>query len=409
MLVWVAAALLASALSGPGSARAGPGDGLKVGDGRLHPLLELEQHYIDNPAYALPKDARRDLYLLGRGGFALEAPSPRLDLELKSALSWQEYLGVYGDSTEDLSDWGGELRLNATLNKDSAFVLRLSQDLVRQANPTPVEADPASGVEEPMLTTQPRTVSTSKVGFDVKPGGGALILTGGYGAFVDWSSAGSRTLRHMPELRATWKFLPKTAVTLQTSGTIAQYPFGDRFPGGVSNPTTSSYQTYLGLIGDLTPRISVVLKAGYALVLEESGPLSDMVGQAEASYNVSPSQSFKLGYLRLYEPASLYGYFGLNRGYARYDHQMFGTTQLAIETSYNDYDFGPALVAEDGSGNRIPRHRRDALLIIDGSLTHNFSTWLFAGVSNRYERRTSSSRHEGYERDDFCVRLGLRY
>jgi hypothetical protein len=404
----VSSALFVTALLTSEFVRAQAGDGIKVAGGRLHPLVENETHYIENPAFEPPGSTHRDIFVVGRGGLELELPSQYLDLQIRSALEWHQYLGAFDEATQDFSHWGGELRFAATFNKESRFVLRLSEELVRHADPTSIAADPALPA---VVEVEPRTVNIVRLGVDGKPGGGALVLTAEYATFVDWSSAGSRSLRQLPELRATWKFLPKTAITLQSTATIAQYPFGDAYPSGERNPGTSAYQTYIGLIGDLTPRTGVVLKVGHSLVIQSGQHIHDVAGQAELAYRISERHNLKLGYVRLYEPTSFYGYFAINRGYLRYEHLLFTNTQLDAELVYNDLDYGPLLTTGVAGDRALVANRRDGLFAGQISVQQNLNPWLYASISNRYERRDSNSgelRSE-YRRNDAFLRIGIRY
>jgi hypothetical protein len=414
-VLWTCALVFfGSWLATPRCAQAQPGDGINVGTGRLHPLAELEAHLVDNPAYAPPGDGSRDTYLVGRGGFELTLPSSNMELELRSALEWHEYLGLYDTATNELSDWGGEARVAATFNKGSALVLRLSNDLVRHADPSSaVVTGVGTTSGDTVIYTEPRTVNTLRLGFDAKPGGGALILTVEYGSMVDWAAPGSRSVRHMPELRATWKFLPKTALMLQTNGTMLQYPFGDEYVGNTArNPTTAVSQTYVGLIGDLTAKLSVIIKGGYSLVITEGGFLHGIVGQGELGYRATMTQVAKLGYARVYEPTDFYQFYNANRMYGRYEHLLFGSTQVALEASFVDFAYGPPIGEQTPGGFPAIAGRRDQLILADVSVLHNFNTWLFVMAQNRYEQRLSTDTDQprsNYSRDDLSFKVGFKY
>ena len=106
-------------------------------------------------------------------------------------------------------------------------------------------------------------------------------------------------MRHNPRLRASWKFLPKTAVFLEAEGYLT------RFYNSTVNVGSNLLLTCLGVTGSITPKISALLKAGYGNAFI-SGPdnFNSFIGQAEFQYPFTETTGFKAGVLRTAQACS---------------------------------------------------------------------------------------------------------
>ena len=394
-----------------GAAQSVPGgsDGIKVGDGRLHPYVEAETHYVVHPGYA--SGAPNDAMLAVRPGLDLDVPSEKIDLKFSGDLEYQQYLGLGSSQTLDYSGLMGHGSILSSINRQGSLGLRLREEFTRSAGPS-------------IMSGGRLLHFTNDVGFglDVRPGGGALTFSADYSLFWDRYDRGGNSvpdpanldnMRHNPKLRALWKFLPKTAVFLEAEGYLTQfYDFKDPDPTGPtvtkSDVNSNIFLVQLGAAGSITSRISALVKAGYGNTFM-AGPdnFNSFVGQAELHYAFTETTGFKAGLLRTVQPASLFKYFALNRFYVGCRQAFTGKIQGDLTLSYDDQRF-----PRPAAG---PQHsRRDGDLLADIGLNYQVTEWLNVALMDRIDWRTSTYENgaqskDAYARNDLFLRVGFRY
>ncbi len=404
---WTAVVLCLVAVSSPASARA-DGNGIKLGGGRLHPYVEAETHQVVNPAFAPPGGdpaPTNDVFFLVRPGGKYELKGTSMELKLDASVDYRRYFGMENDATRELSTFSGAFGGNALFNSDGAVAVRVRQQVMRHAEPG------NQTISRRLL----HLTSDTGLGLDIKPGGGALIFTVDYGFFYDRYDRGQNAaaapevldnLRHKPELKATWKFLPKTAIFLQAQGVIARFP---NDPGLASNIV----QAYLGVVGNVSMRASILLKAGYGNTFASgSENFSSGVGQAEVTYSFGDSANLKSGVVRGVEPTSLFGYFSFIRGYLEWDQMLMGSTTVSAKLEYTWLDFAePASsVADDVAIRATLTQRTDRDAQASLGISHHVNDWLTVGLIERFNLRSSS--HDeifGYRHNDVAVRASFVY
>ncbi|MBC7794313.1 MAG: hypothetical protein H7Z43_11450, partial [Clostridia bacterium] len=108
--------------------------GIKAGEGRLHPFVELDAHQIHNPGRfpgaafnnGIPSKYKDDFYFVIRPGVDYRLPSPKLEIGATAYVERQEYV-----RNDNFSSWQGGLLGNLHFNKQGPLQLRLTQSLVR--------------------------------------------------------------------------------------------------------------------------------------------------------------------------------------------------------------------------------------------------------------------------------------
>ena len=122
-------------------------------------------------------------------------------------------------------------------------------------------------------TTQPPyTISspnldrdTNEVGFhaNLSPGGGRLTFNVGYLFGIDYFEPMQlkdyNLQYHRFDLRASWRFLPKTAVYIAASEFIDHYPQ----PGNGMHPDSYPFRVDAGMQGLITAKLTVNVWVGY--------------------------------------------------------------------------------------------------------------------------------------------------
>ncbi|QDE96004.1 hypothetical protein [Myxococcus xanthus] len=404
-------ALALLALGGTASAQgiAAPptgGNGFKVGNGRLHPYFDLETRLDSGVGYFSPTsnaepnsdpvsaNLASDVALRFRPGFRLEIPSSTLAFNLGANLDYVMYTGLVTKNSSAASRMEGAADLTARFNPDAPLTLEVSNQFARSDRTRTA----AVGVGVLSLFNEARVKTPWR------PGGGALELTPSVAYAVEFFQPLSSVspvgctesvcdpaaverfdygnLRVGAEGR--WRFLPKTAVVLDTHLDVRSY-FNDSTPGA------SLLRIMGGVAGLVSPKVAVTAKAGWGQNFGSTGG-GTFLGQMEGTYLYSPTLSFKAGYLRTLEPVAAYGFFTDNRGYGEV-RALFGgklTVSGGLAVDFLRFDGG----------------RKDTVVGVNIGPEYQFYPWLTGAAGYMLGRRSSSvdggglnySRHEGYAR-----------
>ncbi|MCP3138538.1 porin family protein [Pyxidicoccus xibeiensis] len=389
----------------PAAAPSTGGNGFKVGSGRLHPYFELETRLdsgvgyfagpgVDPATGGVSPDLSGEFAMHFRPGFRLEVPSSKLALNLAGNLDYVLYTGLMTSNSGTASHLEGAADLLARLNPDAPLSLELSDQFARSDRTRTV----AIGAGVLSLFNEARV----KVPW--KPGGGAIELapSAAYaveffeplGALspVDCTDGTCNPLTadqfdygnlHFG-LEGRWRFLPKTAVVLDTGVDLRSY-----FNGG--SPDATVLRALAGVAGLVSPKIAVTAKAGWGQNFAAGGS-GTFLAQLEGTYLYSPTLSFKAGYLRTMEPVAAYGVFTDNRGYGEVRALFGGKLTMRAGGSVDFLSF----TAE----------RSDTVINLDIGPEYQFRPWLTGAAGYMLGSRSSSvtggglnySRHEGYAR-----------
>lgn len=385
-------------------------EGIKVGTARLYPSLETETHHVVNPGY-LTEDGPADFYFVARPKAKLERPSDKLALQISGELEYRRFTGAFNTSTQHLSTFTGMLDAGAHLNKLGAVSLRLREVLIRQA-------DAANQTTAERLRHVSNEVGA---GLDLRPGGGALLLALDDALFYDrydrdqnsvTDPAALDTLHHRPTIKATWKFLPRTALFIEGVGILASYPGGGGYPlpdGGIAkNVPVNILLAQAGAVGAVTARVNALLKLGYG---DNFAPgihrYRSAVGQLEVTYAASETAKLQVGYVRSLLPTSLFVYFAYDRVYGGLTLSILGQTNVAAHLEYSHLRYG-APVAPPVS------KRMDRVFSGNFLVEHHFRDWLALALVDRIERRSSSyvgptGIEAGYVFHDVLLRLAVHF
>ncbi len=410
-LLWCLVALWTAR---PASAQVATGSsGVKLGEGRLHPYVQLDTRYLINPG-RIPEDtagtAPNDMAVTTRLGADYALPSDRLDLKLTSEVEYQYFLGIDNEQTTDLSTVAGQLGVSTVINKESALAIRARDRVVRSGEPA----------NETLNTRLLRWANDFGVGLDLRPGGGALIFSPDYGFFVEhydrvevennptYDPTIFDNMRHNAKLRIAWKFLPKTAVFLEGDALFTQY-----YSSNVNDDSTI-VQGYAGAAGNVTAKISALIKAGYGATFYASGDnFQSAVGQAEIDYQASEIMKARLGVTRTVQPTSLFRYVTILRGYVGYDHLLGGRFLVQATASYSDLRYGDAVEDPANPGAAVATGSRvDGSIQGDLTLSYAVTEWITVALSDRLDVRQSN--YSGPSQPDYLynetfLRLTVRY
>ncbi len=384
----------------------GGGNGFKVGDGRLHPYLDLETR-LDSGVGYFPAEGSNvdqvsgelsgDVLMHIRPGFRLEVPSPTLALTLNANVDYVLYTGWVTQAAPSASHLQATADFAARFNEEApvSFVLA---DLFSRSDRTRTAAVGAGVLS---------LFNELRASVPIRPGGGAIEIT----PEVAWKMEFFQSLGTQRPVGCTagacdpisletfdynnvsggvdarWRFLPKTAVVVDTDFDLRSY-----FDG--THPEARLLRGMAGLAGLVSPKVAVTAKAGWGQNFGETGG-GTFLAHLEATYMMTPTMTFKGGYLRTLEPVSAYGLYRDDRGYVEARTLFGGKLALHGALAYDLLNF---------QSTATPRS--DNLLTADLGADYQFRPWLLGGVGYLLNTRSSSlaggglnfNRHEGYLR-----------
>ncbi|HEX8700603.1 MAG TPA: hypothetical protein VF815_17265 [Myxococcaceae bacterium] len=388
------------------------GNGLKVGDGRLHPFFTLETRLDTGVGYFLddetpaPDDVREDLssevVLRLRPGLRLEVPSSKVAFNATAQAEYVMLTGLLEPQSTYGSRFEGEANLSAHFNPEGKVSFVLADQFVRSDQ----TRNAALGAGVLSLFNELRA------SVPVRPGGGAIEVVPEAAWAVEFFSPIGLAIPvgcvegvcdpvqvnqfDYNNLRigvdGRWLFLPKTAVVLDTDLDFRTY-----FEG--TSPNALLLRAMAGLAGLVSPKIAVTAKAGWAHDFGQVGS-STLIAQLEGTWLYSPTMTFKGGYYRTLNPVAAYGLFSDNRVYAEARTLFGGKLVLHGFAAVDLLSF---------AGETAPRD--DTVFSLDVGPEYQFKPWLVGAAGWLMSSRSSSLGGTGvnFTRNEFYLRLTLIY
>jgi hypothetical protein len=395
---------------------AGP-NGLKVGEGRLHPFVDVEPR-LDTAAGFFPvgnmlsSTPSPELVMHLRPGLRFELPSNTVAIDFVGAAEYLYFTGLFAPGSYLYSRLEGAAGLSAAVNRQGQIEFDLADDF----NYSDKTRNLALGVGALSLYNEARAQ------LSIRPGGGALEITprGAFGLeqFRALSrlrpvgcTPGSLTCdpNAIPQMNYTnlragldgrWKFLPKTAIVLESN-------FDSRSYAATGNTPSLLLRGMAGLQGLLTTKVAVVAKAGWGYDFAPP-PASAMgsnantfLAHAELAYLFNEATNIKVGYYRSLEPVPVYQTVRDDRIYG--DGRMLLSGRLALH-AYGALDF---------LGFAAGSNRLDTSVTVDPSIEYQILPWLYAAggytLSMRVAGIPNASSSESYTRHEAYLRVSAAY
>lgn len=381
--------LLASVLA-PVTAASAEENGVKVGAGRLHPSIEIGGEYDSRVKVA-------DTGGASVGGFILHI-KPALSFDTSSrALAFG--LRATGDANlyperrnRNLSYFGGDFDLSLDINPKGTVGLILEDRFAHSDRNSAVAIE--SGVRS--------ILNEARVALPIRPGGGALEIIPAYSLQLEGflTVLGETTgvgrpgdlnyLSHRPNLQARWRFLPKTALVLDVTGDYRQY-FNSTAGGG----NLWGFYAKAGLSGLITPKLSLVLNAGYGRSFLGTPNYNSVIGQAEVTFIPNTFTRLKVGYARTFMPVPQLTWFGDNRVYGGGSVLLGGRLLFDFDGSFDLVNYA--------SG------RIDTVVGFGLGLRARITEWMETGGGYRLDIRGSSDPGSSYQRHVVGAMVNFRY
>jgi hypothetical protein len=379
------------------------GNGLKVGEGRLHPTFDFETRfdsaagYFPPPGDSGPTVSDRlspEAVLHIRPGLRLELPGSKVNLDLRGYADYVHFTGLLTPGSTSTSHMEGLADLKVSINRDAPVGVELSNHFERSDRTRSV----AIGAGVLSLYNE------VSLGMPLRPGGGAIEVVPrvffGIERFKPLAGlfpVGCGSLECDPTgvvnfdynnlragLQGRWRFLPKTAVVVDGQFTYRNYSQG-------STPDALLMHATAGLAGLVSPKIAVTAKLGWGQDFGMAAG-SALLAQLEGTYLLSHTATVKVGYSRTLEPVGAFGLFRDDRAYLEAQTLLGGRLTVRGVSAF-DY------VSFQGT-------RRDTVFKLDVGPQYQFERWLIGGAGYLFGVRSSNepgaginfSRHEGYVR-----------
>lgn len=395
LLVMTAMLALPAAAQQGGGITADGDDGFALsedGRSRLHVGVTAGTGFDTNP-YTTPlanPEFAGDVLVRIRPYVNVSAPGANLAFSGQAQLDYGFLPGLTNPDTQSFLLYQTLVGADLELNRGGAFSFAVGDSVSWNT-------DPGVAVVGSLLS---RVRNRLQAGAGFRPGGGTLSTrlqyTFDFTKFIDVQGTQGLiadgvldSMNHSLQLRADYRFLPKTGVFAAVRGGWQTYPFTNTQPNAF--PVTVN----AGLQGNLLPKLAFLLSAGYSnpFVVDNTGLVTGaivgVVGQAEAQWQPTPQTNLSGGFRRTFEPIALYQFIGDNRFYARFG-QTLGQFELGLRAAYGALEFG----AEEAGGVAItdtPVGRFDHAIDLGATLQFHVTRWFAFGISNTTDWRITNA------------------
>jgi len=363
------------------------GKGLSLGDAKLHLGVELDTGYDSNVTYSnVPVG---DVVLHVKPQLHLTLSSDKVGLDIAGYADVVRYFGVQKEYTTGYSAVWGAADVAAVFNPAGKVVFTLKDTFRRNADPRP-----------DVVGNYNATSNTSGAVLALKPGGGALVMSLAYDFALlvydeSVSISGADYYSHRPSFDLRWKFFPKTAFTFNFNSDITRYPNPvgtytnpDGTKTTFSNEPVNIIRATVGLVGNLSQNLSLVVLAGYGNTLA-SGPdnYQSVIGMVELKFMATRTTKLSVGYRRDVTPVSYFSFYGFDRVYLEVEQVFFNKLRLALNGYYEYDSYGKGLAP---IGGVEPPPRFDNVGGVQLTVGYAIFDWFSIELRNNFEIRNSS-------------------
>lgn len=381
-------------------------NGIKVGEGRLHPYFDLELRFDSAAGFfnttGTALELKPEAVTHFRPGLKLDVPGQSVALNLDGNVDYLWYTGLLTSGSSSASRLQAAADASALFNPGGNLELDLSDHFARSDR----THNTALGVGVLSLFNE------ALAAIPIRPGGRALEIVPAVGfSFENFKSisgapvpgcsditcdpaqVGAMNYQNLRfNLDARWRFLPKTAFTLNSQLDSRSYSAGTS-----GNPPATLLKASVGLAGLISTKVATVARVGWGHDLQSSGAHT-LIGQLEFNYLVNELSHVKFGYLRNLEPVPTFGIYGDDRAYL--ETRFFLSGRMTFR-GYAAFDY---LTFYSNSG------RKDSNATLDLGPEYQLTPWLIGAVGYVLNARASNlsnaasvnfTRHEAYVRATF--------
>jgi hypothetical protein len=311
----------------PGRAQAALGDGLLVGNARLHLGAELLLKFDSQAGAgvyqgygAFDQLNPPDGVGVVRGTVGLDGKGENYRLNFASSFDWNQYAGIVAN-TRALSFFGANAAGSVIVNQNAPVGFELMGTFLRSDRTT----NPLFGLGVLSLggNLQARVKlrpwkGRFEFGFGGDLGGNWYTpqvtdkgsnygLCNGVATCDPGLAAAYNAVTYKAVFEAKWRLFPKTGFTLDASFGARDYQYGKGTSSYALVPNTNAlpYSGMLGFGSLLSTRLSFVIKAGYLGITFPDNVKRNIGGPvalAELGFRFSERSSGRVGYTRIVEP-----------------------------------------------------------------------------------------------------------
>ncbi len=405
------------------------GIGIRTGDLELHPgiagevgydsnvFLRSTQSGVDNgppDAPVVPSAVVRitpSLYLetLGAQRREGDATPPAIAFRGGVNATYRALFGLGSDasqtsndpSQEDTVSGAADARLDILPGRSAG--MGIFGSFTRTILPNTANADPNVSFSQDAVRVGGELVT--------QPGGGTLDWRLGY-EFDDTlfeSSAGVPYDSYLQTvyMRGRWRFRPRTSLIYDGSIAFNNYVHFQEAFNDAGLVGSTPVRTRVGLNGLVTDRFSILLMAGWGASFINTGPLphqqqyDSIIGQAELKWYLTANpetsnpndvslslSSIAIGYTRDFQTSYLGNYYGIDRGYLKFDYFFAGAAYVSLSGGVGAIEY-PNIWSPDGMTERAAAFTDTR---VDGTLLgeYRFSNTFALNATLRYTQNFSN-------------------
>lgn len=357
------------------------GPGVRLGDRLvLHPGVAAEFRWDSNIFFESANTANAFLFRLMPTLDLATRPSQRggnvphkIDFRLHAGLDYREWI-TSNQAINRHRMFGVQAGALLTILPHYPLSIDLFDNYVRTSQPPYTRG----------LDNIDRNTNEAGVRFRYRPGGGRLDFALSYAFGIDYFERYPLTelnvQYHRINFRTTWKFFPKTGIYLDVSESPHIYPT----PGTTNHPNSFPLRVVAGLIGLITPKLTMNLWIGYGngfYVRQPTDPRPAIpnpntpIAGLELKWKPTALATGMLGYRHDFVNSLLGAFYDL-------DHAYIGWTQLIWRFAATA-DLRYSNIRYQGipdSAAIFMNRRTDNWLAFDFRLDYHFKDWLSASV-----------------------------
>jgi hypothetical protein len=386
-------------------------NGIKVGEGRLHPYFDFEMHYDSAAGFfdttGGTSSLKPELIAHFRPGLRLEVPMSMSAVSLDGNVDYLWYTGLLTQGSSSASRLQAAADATAQVNQGGAVEFDFGDHFARSDRTTNV----ATGIGVLSL------FNDAHIHLPIRPGGRALEIVPNAGFSFETFKAISSVIPPNCDvgdincdpaavnkmnyqnfrfgLDARWKFLPKTAFTFENRVDTRSYSDAS------VNPSAFLLKSALGIAGLISPKVATVIKLGWAQDFKTTSSHA-FIALAELSYLMSETSNFKIGYLRTMEPVPTYGTYRDDRGYLEARFFLNGRLTLHGAFAFDAVSFFPTATLAA---------RSDKAVTLDLGPEYQFAKWFIGAAGYILSTRSSNLPSDSYNftRNEAYVRATFIY
>ena len=368
------------------------GPGIRLGDALiLHLGLGLEFEYDNNLFYQSTNTTGVFAMRLTPSFDLTNRPRQvrrRVEFDFNAGLSYVEYL-TNDPTVERLRQFGVTAGLQAAFFPLNPYNFVVFDNYLRSTQP------PYTKLPDNLN----RDVNEVGTRINLSPGGGRLTFNVGYLFGLDfWEPSSVQDLQdfnlyyHRFDLRASWRFFPKTAVYLAASEVLNLYPN----PGIYKHPNSYPLHVEAGIQGLITTKLTLTAWIGYGNGFYASGPSPQSpVGGLALTWKPTILSTGTLGFTHDFQNSQLGSYYDLDTVYLSWSQLIWRFTGF-LRFSYSNERYagictvmGMGGACTDPAAETVP-NRTDNLITLNVRLDYPFKDWLFGSVGNDLQVNVSN-------------------